>query len=77
MTINRIIRCLIYVRISLDKLHDAHGVANQLGVVVARERAALAAIRKSVGHGVERDALGRAGGREQEDGEERAQDAAK
>jgi hypothetical protein len=25
-----VIRCLIYVRISMDKAHDGHGVANQL-----------------------------------------------
>jgi hypothetical protein len=25
-----VIRCLIYVRISLDDKHDAHGVANQM-----------------------------------------------
>jgi DNA invertase Pin-like site-specific DNA recombinase len=39
MTINRIIRCLIYVRISLDKLHDAHGVANQLADLRRRAEA--------------------------------------
>jgi hypothetical protein len=25
-----VIRCLIYVRISMDKAHDGHGVANQM-----------------------------------------------
>ena len=25
-----LVRCLIYVRISMDKAHDGHGVANQL-----------------------------------------------
>ena len=27
---NSVIRCLIYVRISMDKAHDGHGVANQM-----------------------------------------------
>jgi hypothetical protein len=25
-----VVRCLIYVRISMDKAHDGHGVANQM-----------------------------------------------
>ena len=35
-----VIRCLIYVRISMDKAHDGHGVANQLAKLEqkARER---------------------------------------
>jgi DNA invertase Pin-like site-specific DNA recombinase len=40
MTTDAVIRCLIYVRISMDKAHDAHGVANQLAKLEqkARER---------------------------------------
>jgi site-specific DNA recombinase len=30
MVIEAIIRCVIYVRISADKLHDEHGIANQM-----------------------------------------------
>jgi len=35
-----VIRCLIYVRISMDKAHDGHGVANQMAKLEhkARER---------------------------------------
>jgi len=35
-----VVRCLIYVRISMDKAHDGHGVANQLAKLEqkARER---------------------------------------
>ncbi len=35
-----VIRCLIYVRISMDKEHDGHGVANQMAKLEqkARER---------------------------------------
>ena len=37
---NGVIRCLIYVRISMDKAHDGHGVANQMAKLEhkARER---------------------------------------
>ena len=40
MTIDAMVRCLIYVRISMDKAHDGHGVANQLAKLEqkARER---------------------------------------
>ena len=33
---NGVIRCLIYVRISLDDKHDAHGVANQMAKLELR-----------------------------------------
>src|SRR5580700_38434 len=38
--IQGLVRCLIYVRISMDKAHDGHGVANQLAKLEqkARER---------------------------------------
>ena len=37
---NGVIRCLIYVRVSMDKAHDGHGVANQMAKLEqkARER---------------------------------------
>ena len=40
MTIDAVVRCLIYVRISMDKAHDGHGVANQMAKLEqkARER---------------------------------------
>ena len=40
MVMDGVIRCLIYVRISMDKAHDGHGVANQLAKLEqkARER---------------------------------------
>ena len=31
-----LVRCLIYVRISLDDKHDEHGVANQVAKLDAR-----------------------------------------
>ena len=31
-----VVRCLIYVRISMDKAHDGHGVANQLAKLEKR-----------------------------------------
>jgi hypothetical protein len=34
-----IIRCVIYVRISLDKLGDGHGIANQLADLEKRAEA--------------------------------------
>ena len=33
-----LVRCLIYVRISLDDKHDAHGVANQMAKLEQRGR---------------------------------------
>ena len=33
-----VIRCLIYVRISMDKAHDGHGVANQMAKLEQRAR---------------------------------------
>ena len=33
-----VIRCLIYVRISMDKAHDGHGVANQMAKLEHRAR---------------------------------------
>jgi hypothetical protein len=33
-----LVRCLIYVRISMDDKHDAHGVANQMAMAGGRWR---------------------------------------